>query len=159
MPIPVSCPSCATKLRAPDDLAGKKTKCPGCGQLFQVPAQGDKESVEMIAAEALGIPDPSLNPQEDEKPVERASRSEWRRVRSAASIAGETGSSPHVSEPGGCLTALGGIGTLIGVLISGSAFGQTSSVLHQIFVFQVGSSIFFAGFLMALAAYIRKGLR
>ena len=38
MPISVVCPSCNGKLQAPDKLAGKKAKCPQCGELVQVTA-------------------------------------------------------------------------------------------------------------------------
>jgi predicted Zn finger-like uncharacterized protein len=34
MPITVDCPSCNRKLRVPDDLQGKKVKCPTCGTTF-----------------------------------------------------------------------------------------------------------------------------
>jgi hypothetical protein len=34
MPQLISCPDCGRKLRVPDDLLGKKVKCPGCGVKF-----------------------------------------------------------------------------------------------------------------------------
>ena len=34
MPQIVTCPDCGRKLKVPDDLLGKKVKCPGCGQKF-----------------------------------------------------------------------------------------------------------------------------
>lgn len=37
MPISVQCPSCAKRLKTKDELAGKKIKCPGCGQVLPVP--------------------------------------------------------------------------------------------------------------------------
>lgn len=40
MPIPIACPSCATRLRAPDHMAGRKTKCPKCGMAVVVPSSG-----------------------------------------------------------------------------------------------------------------------
>lgn len=40
MPIPVVCPSCATKLRASDNMAGCKAKCPKCGAVLAVPKPG-----------------------------------------------------------------------------------------------------------------------
>jgi predicted RNA-binding Zn-ribbon protein involved in translation (DUF1610 family) len=36
MPVPVVCPSCATKLRAPDSAADHKTKCPKCGESVNI---------------------------------------------------------------------------------------------------------------------------
>jgi uncharacterized Tic20 family protein len=40
MPISVACPTCGTKLKAPDSAAGKKVKCPKCNILIEVPAEG-----------------------------------------------------------------------------------------------------------------------
>lgn len=37
MAIPVKCPHCRTKIKAPDNVAGKKVKCPSCNQAFRVP--------------------------------------------------------------------------------------------------------------------------
>lgn len=37
MPIAVLCPKCSKKLSAPDAMAGKKAKCPHCGQVMQLP--------------------------------------------------------------------------------------------------------------------------
>src|SRR5262245_12569458 len=41
MPIPVSCPSCGTGLKAPDTAAGRRVKCPKCATPFAVPAVGE----------------------------------------------------------------------------------------------------------------------
>ena len=38
MSISVQCPGCEKKLKTKDELAGKRIKCPGCGQVFQLPA-------------------------------------------------------------------------------------------------------------------------
>ena len=38
MPISFACPQCARPIKAPDNLAGKQGKCPGCGSVFTVPA-------------------------------------------------------------------------------------------------------------------------
>jgi predicted RNA-binding Zn-ribbon protein involved in translation (DUF1610 family) len=37
MPISFSCPSCDKKLKAPDNAAGKSSKCPGCGAAVTCP--------------------------------------------------------------------------------------------------------------------------
>ncbi|MBN1589112.1 MAG: hypothetical protein JW888_06335 [Pirellulales bacterium] len=37
MPIAVLCPKCGKKLSAPDAAAGKRAKCPHCGQVMQLP--------------------------------------------------------------------------------------------------------------------------
>lgn len=49
MPVDVQCEKCSRKFRAPDKLAGKKVKCPGCQAVILVPGQpsegtADKES-------------------------------------------------------------------------------------------------------------------
>jgi hypothetical protein len=38
MPISVVCSGCNSKLKAPDDLAGRKTNCPKCGAMLVIPA-------------------------------------------------------------------------------------------------------------------------
>lgn len=38
MPISVVCPACQKKLKAPDNAAGKRTKCPGCQGVLEIPA-------------------------------------------------------------------------------------------------------------------------
>lgn len=38
MPIHVICPKCKKPLTAPDSMAGKKVKCPGCQAVMNVPA-------------------------------------------------------------------------------------------------------------------------
>ena len=40
MPIVIAC-QCGKKLQAKDELAGKRVKCPQCGQPLTVPAPGD----------------------------------------------------------------------------------------------------------------------
>jgi predicted Zn finger-like uncharacterized protein len=40
MPEIVSCPDCDRKLRVPDNLLGKKVKCPQCGTMFTADANG-----------------------------------------------------------------------------------------------------------------------
>lgn len=37
MPIAVVCPSCSTRMNAPDTAAGRRTKCPKCGSAIVVP--------------------------------------------------------------------------------------------------------------------------
>ena len=38
MPITFKCPACEKPVRAPDNLEGRKVKCPQCGQVVTVPA-------------------------------------------------------------------------------------------------------------------------
>jgi len=60
MPEITSCPDCSKKLRVPDDLIGKKVRCPGCSKMFT--AQVADEEVETELAEV-----------EEEEPVRRGS--------------------------------------------------------------------------------------
>jgi len=55
MPITVACPSCRKALKAPDNAAGRKVKCPGCGSALIIPAP------QMPAApfEDLPVPTPA----------------------------------------------------------------------------------------------------
>ncbi len=46
MPTDVDCPSCTQKLRVPDDLLGKKVKCPACKTMFSATARGLEKPVE-----------------------------------------------------------------------------------------------------------------
>ena len=39
MPILFACGNCGKKIKAPDTAAGKKTKCPDCGEVVVVPSQ------------------------------------------------------------------------------------------------------------------------
>src|SRR4051794_30693722 len=43
MPITIACSQCDKKLKVPDNLVGKKVKCPSCQAIIQVPAadEGD----------------------------------------------------------------------------------------------------------------------
>jgi len=49
MPITVVCPSCSTKMSAPDSAAGKHVKCPkaGCGEIIEVP-EPDAPAFEVV---------------------------------------------------------------------------------------------------------------
>src|SRR5438067_12590152 len=51
MPITVSC-SCGKQLRAKDESAGKKIRCPGCGSVLSVPAAEE----EILEEEAPPVP-------------------------------------------------------------------------------------------------------
>jgi hypothetical protein len=60
MPIPVLCPTCQVKLKAPDNLAGQAIKCPRCQTVIRVPAaepvpvqSAPAPKTEKVAASAL----------------------------------------------------------------------------------------------------------
>src|SRR3954468_19132818 len=42
--IPISCDGCGKNLKVKDEVAGKKVKCPGCGQVLRVPVLADSPS-------------------------------------------------------------------------------------------------------------------
>jgi predicted RNA-binding Zn-ribbon protein involved in translation (DUF1610 family) len=45
VPIKATCTSCKTQFNAPDNAAGKRTKCPKCGGVIQIPTPAPKEEV------------------------------------------------------------------------------------------------------------------
>jgi hypothetical protein len=45
MPISIACPHCDWKGRVKDELAGRKGKCPTCGELIPIPAKGSPPPV------------------------------------------------------------------------------------------------------------------
>ena len=81
MPISVLCPSCNSKLNAPDSAAGKRVKCPKCQVLMELPAaEPDYEELDDEPAPppimAKSKPKPAGKPvteeeDDDEQPVRR----------------------------------------------------------------------------------------
>lgn len=64
MPIDVSCLSCERKLRVADKHCGKKTKCPGCGEVLRIPnlKTSPPEVLEAIIDEEPQNPEPERVP-------------------------------------------------------------------------------------------------
>jgi predicted Zn finger-like uncharacterized protein len=56
MPTTVDCPTCSRKLRIPDELLGKKVKCPQCGNAFV--ASASAPAPEEIGEEETPAPPP-----------------------------------------------------------------------------------------------------
>jgi hypothetical protein len=52
MAIKAACPSCGRQLKVKDELAGKKVKCPGCGDHVRIPA-GEGEQAEAPPAKPV----------------------------------------------------------------------------------------------------------
>src|SRR5690349_8501641 len=52
--VEVPCPGCGAKLKAPDNMAGKKAKCKKCGQTFRIPASGVAAGVPLTSSVADG---------------------------------------------------------------------------------------------------------
>ncbi len=61
-----SCPECAKMLRVPDDLIGKKVRCPGCGLMFTASLDRDDEDEEEKPRRR-----PSRQIEEDDEPPTR----------------------------------------------------------------------------------------
>ncbi len=47
----IQCPNCSRLLNAPDSLAGRTVKCPGCGSQMQVPAVEPAPAISVLPAE------------------------------------------------------------------------------------------------------------
>ena len=58
MPIPVRC-ACGKALNAPDALAGKKAKCPGCGAVLSIPAPAGAAAKPAVPLPAAPKPAPA----------------------------------------------------------------------------------------------------
>lgn len=76
MPIPLSCSECAASLRVPDNLAGKRIRCPKCHELLDVPAAkiaSEKPAASKGAAakKAPGTPEnkPAAKPKPKPRPA------------------------------------------------------------------------------------------
>jgi predicted Zn finger-like uncharacterized protein len=68
MPTSIRCPGCKTTLRVRPELAGKKVKCPKCGQLVPVPTE-EEELVEVTAVE-----EDEREEEEEERPERKPSK-------------------------------------------------------------------------------------
>src|SRR4051812_48590807 len=53
MPISIACPHCDWKGRVKDELAGRKGKCPTCGELIPIPLKGTPPPVPAGAMAAV----------------------------------------------------------------------------------------------------------
>ena len=51
-PYQTACSSCSAKIKVKDELVGKSIKCPKCGKIFKVAAEGDEEKVALKASAA-----------------------------------------------------------------------------------------------------------
>lgn len=59
MAIQVKCPSCGKTLRAKDELAGKRGKCPGCGAVVMIARQSTSPTLGPVDTTAERVDDPS----------------------------------------------------------------------------------------------------
>lgn len=104
MPIEFRCPACNKLLRTPDQSAGKKAKCPQCGAITDVPAEGSASSSfgsTDTTEDFPHFPDPLAadtspsNPFAPDKfaPSPLQSTSEWNPYASPAQVSGKPSTS------------------------------------------------------------------
>jgi hypothetical protein len=67
--IALKCPHCAKGIRAPDEQAGKRVRCPGCKEVLTVPAATTAVQSAPIAVKPKPPPLPKRAAIDDEEPV------------------------------------------------------------------------------------------
>jgi hypothetical protein len=86
MPEIVACPDCGRKLRVPDDLLGRKVKCPGCGVNFVASVAGPASAAVSSAPARPKRDDYEPAPRQDDYEPDvsskRSVKDGWKRVRS-----------------------------------------------------------------------------
>jgi hypothetical protein len=61
MPIQFDCPSCGKKVKAPDNMVGKKAQCPSCKSILVIPEPVyDAEEVQAESSPAPALPQRKL---------------------------------------------------------------------------------------------------
>jgi WD40 repeat protein/serine/threonine protein kinase len=86
--IAFSCPACRKKLSVKEPLAGKKVRCPACGQTIAVSAAASVQAA-VEAAASSGPTDPTGRPEPDRGPTQSGS-SQSQATQGAAADAGPT---------------------------------------------------------------------
>lgn len=81
MPIRISCPCCNRVMNVSDDLAGRRVRCPDCGEVIAVQGPETEEHGAISRAPVPRAPRPSRRPapaparnDDDDEPVERRPR-------------------------------------------------------------------------------------
>ncbi len=69
MTIKLACSACGKKSEAPDEAAGKRGRCPGCGEIFIVPGAEKKPADPKILSK-IEVRDPALR-EEVERMLEK----------------------------------------------------------------------------------------
>ncbi|HEY7309410.1 MAG TPA: DUF4870 domain-containing protein [Gemmataceae bacterium] len=98
MPVAVVCPACKAKLKAPDNLIGKKVKCPGCAKPVLVKAAGVAASAPTPAPAAKKPVKQSAPPVEEEPLDEVDEQEEPKAKKKPKTKDNEEGATP---APGG----------------------------------------------------------
>jgi RsiW-degrading membrane proteinase PrsW (M82 family) len=99
MSIPIAC-SCGKRLKVRDEFAGKRVKCPGCGQPLAVPAPTSEEDYEVVDSEAP----PTEPTSDDPPPPSEPAVSGWGSMEETPAASGwggmeETSSTPREEGP------------------------------------------------------------
>ncbi len=82
MPISVTCPSCGSKIKAPDGLAGRRANCPKCKAPINVPAaNGSQEPAQPPSRAAAPIQLPYVAPPSTPEPFSRLDDDEAASIR------------------------------------------------------------------------------
>src|SRR5262249_49443824 len=86
MPEIVACPDCSRKLRVPDNLLGRKVKCPGCGVNFTASVAGPASEAVSSAPQPRRRDDYEAPSRQDnyepDVSSKRSVKDGWKRVRS-----------------------------------------------------------------------------
>lgn len=70
MPIAVTCPSCDSNFNVKDIYAGKRAKCPSCGEPMSIPAAPPARAASPVARPVVaGKPKPVVDDDESDEPV------------------------------------------------------------------------------------------
>jgi uncharacterized Zn finger protein (UPF0148 family) len=104
MPISFSCPACDRPLKVKDELAGRKVKCPKCGEGVVVPAEEEDEKA------AVGPPPKKSRPQEHDEEEDRPRKKKKKKKQQDSKM-------PLILLAGGGLLLVG-IVVLVIVLVS-----------------------------------------
>ncbi|MDX1967159.1 MAG: PrsW family glutamic-type intramembrane protease [Planctomycetaceae bacterium] len=104
MAVSVSCPECGKALKAPEEMAGKRVRCPGCQHAFRLPAAAAAEDFDI--RERTAAPDDEFPDLSDvlgrttEMPPDGDELAEFPALRSRTpSAPGESFVRPHVARP------------------------------------------------------------
>ncbi|MBX9679902.1 MAG: hypothetical protein K2X38_14160 [Gemmataceae bacterium] len=68
MPFQAACPACNAKINVPDNMAGKKAKCPKCQNVFVLPGDADTVTAAPTSAPARSRADDDMD-LENDRPV------------------------------------------------------------------------------------------
>src|SRR6266542_5910886 len=135
MSIVLSCPDCSRKLKVPDELLGKKVKCPACGKVFkgetEAPSGPPPLEDEAPAPEERFEDEPP--PHEEERPSRRSKRraevppdEEEGYEEDRPSRRSRRGVKPGKVQAIAIMTLVGGIWALFWALVFGTPAGLSS---------------------------------